>query len=639
MKARIILIIAIFCTFAAKAWGEIITKTYCFGGSQSGNTFQGYFYEEGKPGARYTCFPKPWTFESTASIHATLPDGITVNFASSNNRIAVYENRALNVQGDVTVTVGGDTNNYYIWQVVLYNDNGSMAFNETNWGANVESTHTFSKAINAGFFNKLVITYSDIDIYLIDESSTTISGVDNEYLYAGSPISPKPEVECNGRILIRFTHYRCSYSKYDSPGTATLTIEGLSPFHGEVTRDYIIVDPALVPVEWKAGSTVEVTEDYTVSSSINVTGTGNVNLVIADGVTLTAKRGITIADGATLTVEGPGSVNVKGSVGYNGSDGSNGGAGGAGGMGGAGITGSLIVNGGSISISGGRGGTGGTGGNSYSGGAGGAGGMGGAGITGSLIVNGGSISISGGAGGAGGKGGYGVGDGGEGGAGGTGGAGGAGICNSLVVNGGSICINGGKAGLGGEGGQGASSGRPGYTGRYGVGIGGTVTCTVVGYVIQESTNESNWDNLSSGSTSNRRYVRVLESNTISLSAQQANFAGQTHYWTTFYHSSNSYTLPSGARAFYMGSDHALNLIGDGSVIPAGCAVVIMADSASLEITCPSNSAPSVTGNILRGTSSAIQAPSGAHVMSQVGNTFGFFEYSGEIPAGKAYYVE
>ena len=563
MKARIILIIAILCTFAGKAWGETITKTYCFGGSQSGNTFQGYFYEEGKPGASYTCFPSPWTFESTASIHATLSDGITVNFASSNNRIAVYEGRALNVQGDVTVTVGGgSTKNYYIWQVVLYNYNGSMAFDETNWGSDVESTHTFSKTIKAGFFNKLVITYSDIDIYLIDESSTTISGVDEEYLYASLPITPEPEVECNGRELIRSTHYNCIYNNYNSPGTATLTIEGLSPFHGGVTRDYTIVDPALVPVEWTAGSTVEVTEDYMALSSINVTGTGNLKLVIADGVTLTAKRGITIADSATLTVEGPGSVNVKGSVGYDGS------------MGGAGITGSLIVNGGSISISGGRGGTGGTGGDSYSGGAGGAGGMGGAGITGSLIVNGGSISISGGSGGAGGKGGYGVGDGGEGGAGGTGGAGGAGICNSLVVNGGSICINGGKAGLGGEGGQGASSGRPGYTGRYGVGIDGTVTCTVFGYVIQESTNESNWDNLSSGSTSNRRYVRVLESNTISLSAQQANFAGQTHYWTTFYHSSNSYNLPSGARAFYMGSDHALNLIGDGSVIPAGCAVVI-----------------------------------------------------------------
>ncbi len=619
MKAKAILtsllaLVALALT-GPVAWSDAITKTYCFHGGSGGSntTFQGYFYEEGKTGAHYICYPSPWTYGEIGNIHASLADGITINISSSNNQIFVQTSSSLAVAGNVTVTVGGgNIHNYYIWHVELYNTANQAVINDSNWDdEDPENTHSFSKTINPGYFYKLVVTYSTDYIYLIDESSTTISGVDEEYLYAGSPISPKPEVECNGRILIRFTHYRCGYSKYDSPGTATLTIEGLSPFHGEVTRDYIIVDPALVPVEWKAGSTVEVTEDYTVSSSINVTGTGNVNLVIADGVTLTAKRGITIADGATLTVEGPGSVNVKGSVGYNGSDGSNGGAGGAGGMGGAGITGSLIVNGGSISISGGRGGTGGTGGNSY----------------------------SGGAGGAGGKGGYGVGDGGEGGAGGTGGAGGAGICNSLVVNGGSICINGGKAGLGGEGGQGASSGRPGYTGRYGVGIGGTVTCTVFGYVIQESTNESNWDNLSSGSTSNRRYVRVLESNTISLSAQQANFAGQTHYWTTFYHSSNSYTLPSGARAFYMGSDHALNLIGDGSVIPAGCAVVIMADSASLEITCPSNSAPSVTGNILRGTSSAIQAPSGAHVMSQVGETFGFFEYSGEIPAGKAYYVE
>ena len=599
MKARIILIIAIFCTFAAKAWGEIITKTYCFGGSQSGNTFQGYFYEEGKPGARYTCFPSPWTFGSTASIHATLPDGITVNFASSNNRIAVYEDRALNVQGDVTVTVGGGTNNYYIWQVVLYNDNGSMAFNETNWGANVESTHTFSKAINAGFFNKLVITYSDIDIYLIDESSTTISGVDEEYLYAGLPITPMPEVECNGRELIRSTHYSCIYNNFDSPGTATLTIEGLSPFHGGVTRDYTIVDPALVPVEWTAGSTVEVTEDYTASSSINVTGTGNVKLVIADGVTLTAQRGITIADDATLTVEGPGSLTVTNDGVVNGENGH------------AGITGSLIVNGGNTHIRGGRGGSA-NGMNST-------GGQGGAGITGSLTVNGGSIHIQGGDGGFGIVGGMGFNYT-------NGGDGGDGICNSLVVNGGTVYVSAGFCGVGGK------------SGHAGVGIGGTVTCTVVGYVIQESADENIWYNLSSGSTSNRRYVRVLESNTISLSAQQANFAGQT-YWTTFYHSSNSYNLPSGARAFYMGSDHALYLIGDGSVIPAGCAVVIMAESASLEITYPSKSAPSVTGNILLGTSSAIQAPSGAHVMSQVGETFGFFEYSGEIPAGKAYYVE
>ena len=602
MKARIILIIAIFCTFAGKAWCETITKTYCFGGSQSGNTFQGYFYEEGKTGAHYICYPSPWTYGEIGNIHASLADGITINISSSNNQIFVQTSSSLAVAGNVTVTVGGGKiHNYYIWHVELYNTANQAVINDSNWDdEDPGNTHSFSKTINPGYFYKLVVTYSTDDIYLIDESSTTISGVDNEYLYAGSPISPEPEVECNGRILIRSTHYSCGYSKYESPGTATLTIKGLSPFHGKVTRDYIIVDPALVPVEWQAGSTVEVTEDYTASSSINVTGTGNVNLVIANGVTLTAQRGITIADGATLTVEGPGLLTVTNDGGVNGENGH------------AGITGSLIVNGGNTHIRGGRGGSV-VDSNST-------GGQGGAGITGSLTVNGGSIHIQGG------DGGFSIG------AGmvfnmTNGGDGGDGICNSLVVNGGTVYVSAGFGGVGGK------------RGDAGVGIGGTVTCTVVGYVIQESTDESNWDNLSSGSTSNRQYVRVLESNTISLSAQQANFAGQTHYWTTFYHSSNSYNLPSGARAFYMGSDHALNLIGDGSVIPAGCAVVIMAESASLEITCPSNSAPSVTGNILRGTSSAIQAPSGAHVMSQVGETFGFFGYSGEIPAGKAYYVE
>ena len=127
--------------------------------------------------------------------------------------------------------------------------------------------------------------------------------------------------------------------------------------------------------------------------------------------------------------------------------------------------------------------------------------------------------------------------------------------------------------------------------------------------------------------------------TLDLTANQATFAGQTHYWTTFYHPMWSYTLPAGAQAFYMKDDHALYRVGDGSVVPAGCAVVIMAESASIELTVTTADAPTVTGNILQGTSAATTAPAGTHVMGKVSDTFGFFEYSGEIPANKAYYVE
>ena len=506
MKQTILTIILALCALAGTnttAQAATITKTYLFRGETAGSqtTFQGYFYEEGIPNAHYICFPNPWTYGTTANIHATLADGITINIASSANQISVYNVSFLGVRGDFTVTVGGGTqHNYYIWHVELYNASNQTSINEYNWGADVESTHTFSKTIGAGFFYKLVVTYSDQDIYLIDESTTTISGVDNEYAYTGSRIEPEPVVVCNGRTLTEGTHYYNGYSQYNKPGTATLIVIGKSPYHGSVTKNYEIIDPASVPLEWTAGSTVEVTEDYVALNPISVTGTGNVTLRIASGVTLRAQYGITIADGATLTVEGPGTLtvnnNASGTEGTSGSDNANA-TGGTGGAGGAGISGLLTVNGGTVNITGGTGGTGGV--DVDNGGIGGEGGAGGAGISGLLTVNGGTVNITGGHGGSGGYGGR------VRGKGGNGGAGGVGISGLLVVNGGTVR---GKGGNGGHGGNEDAENR-GKSGADGNALGSTVTCTAATHVIQESINNSTWSNLASGSTSNKQFVRVL----------------------------------------------------------------------------------------------------------------------------------
>ena len=133
-----------------------------------------------------------------------------------------------------------------------------------------------------------------------------------------------------------------------------------------------------------------------------------------------------------------------------------------------------------------------------------------------------------------------------------------------------------------------------------------------------------------------------------MTARKASFAGVERYWTTFY-SATRYALPAGAQAFIMKSDHVLYRIGDGSVIPAGCAVVIMADASALTnptatggiitITETTAAEPSVSGNILLGVDTPTSAPSGAHVLSKVGDDFGFFTFTGTIPANKAYYVE
>ena len=136
--------------------------------------------------------------------------------------------------------------------------------------------------------------------------------------------------------------------------------------------------------------------------------------------------------------------------------------------------------------------------------------------------------------------------------------------------------------------------------------------------------------------------------TVFVTAKKACLAGQERYWTTFYHPEKKYRLSAGAQAFIMKSDLALYRIGDGSIIPANCAVVIMADasvltnvsngSGTLTISTTTADAPAVSGNILQGTSSAATVP-GAYVLSKVSDNFGFYEYTGEIPANKAYYVE
>ena len=133
-------------------------------------------------------------------------------------------------------------------------------------------------------------------------------------------------------------------------------------------------------------------------------------------------------------------------------------------------------------------------------------------------------------------------------------------------------------------------------------------------------------------------VTATSNATLDITARQASFAGQARYWATFYHPTWSYRLPAGAQAFTMDNTHALYRVGDGSIIPADCAVIIMADSADITLNVTSATAPSVSGNILQGTS-AEATKSGVFVMSKVGNEFGFFNFTGTVPANKAYYVE
>ena len=88
----------------------------------------------------------------------------------------------------------------------------------------------------------------------------------------------------------------------------------------------------------------------------------------------------------------------------------------------------------------------------------------------------------------------------------------------------------------------------------------------------------------------------------------------------------------------MKTDKALYRVGDGSVIPAGCAVIVVADRATLTLRQTSATATPEPGNVLIGTDSASNL-NDVFVLSKVGDNFGFYKFSGTIPANKVYYVE
>ena len=127
------------------------------------------------------------------------------------------------------------------------------------------------------------------------------------------------------------------------------------------------------------------------------------------------------------------------------------------------------------------------------------------------------------------------------------------------------------------------------------------------------------------------------------------------YWTSYYYSDRNIELPEGALAFTMKSDKVLYCIGEGSIIPANCAAIIIADASAVTERLPGQMSVAVSwyfgdaptpeeGNILQGANSSFTPvlSEGQHVyvMSVEGGVLGFYQLDGEeVPAHKVYYVE
>ena len=140
---------------------------------------------------------------------------------------------------------------------------------------------------------------------------------------------------------------------------------------------------------------------------------------------------------------------------------------------------------------------------------------------------------------------------------------------------------------------------------------------------------------------------------LTLTATAATVLGEEKYVTTFFNSALNYQLPEGALAYTAGLDGTQVVfyrIGeDSNVIPAGTAVVIVANAASITLTKTTDPGISIASakNILTGADLATEVTAGKvdgktpYVLGIAGEpaALGFYKFTGDhIPGGKAYYL-
>lgn len=214
-----------------------------------------------------------------------------------------------------------------------------------------------------------------------------VSGVKSNYLYTGSAITVTPTVICGSTTLAEGTDYTSATSPatVQEKGDYTLTVTGQGDYTGAKTIQFAVIDiNDKIPVTSET-TTLEdfafaVNQDVTISSRITIIG--NVTLYLGEGTTLTAPKGIELSSGnnANLTIDGTGTLTI------NDCDQDKSGIGAA-------SVGTLVINGGTINVTGGQYGAG-IGGDIHNSNG------------GNIYINGGIINVTGGRYGAGIGGGY-----------------------------------------------------------------------------------------------------------------------------------------------------------------------------------------------------------------------------------------
>jgi len=116
-------------------------------------------------------------------------------------------------------------------------------------------------------------------------TSASVSGVAANYVYTGSPLTPKPVVSVGGTTLAAGTDYTVSYANNTSAGTATITLSGIGNCTDTATLTFRITRP----ISHATVTGISATYPYSGSSIAPVL------TVSMDGATLVADTDYTVS--------------------------------------------------------------------------------------------------------------------------------------------------------------------------------------------------------------------------------------------------------------------------------------------------------------------------------------------------------
>lgn len=142
---------------------------------------------------------------------------------------AQYEWEGKAIEPKPTVTVDGKALTEGTDYTLAYKNNNAIG------------TATITITAKGDYKGTKTLTFEIVD-EVRDLKDAVITGLQESYVYEGSPIEPKPTVTLGGKTLKEGTDYTLSYSDNDAVGTATIIITSAGDYQGICTVTFKIVE-------------------------------------------------------------------------------------------------------------------------------------------------------------------------------------------------------------------------------------------------------------------------------------------------------------------------------------------------------------------------------------------------------------